>query len=83
MVLPFLYFPMKFEKTLAVITGLALIIGSYRTKDTKSDDSSKKESVPFVEHKSEPAVTSVTGIQSPVEPQPPLNISSTDQPPTQ
>ena len=85
MVLPFLYFPLKFEKALAVITGIGLVIGAYRTKDVESDSSSKKSSIPFVEHKSEP-VAPITETQPSVEPaaaHSSLNTSSIDQPLTQ
>ena len=92
MIFLFLGFPLNFKKTLAVITGLAVVVGAYRMKPDESNSSVKNSSKPFVEHKSEPKSEPI----SPAEPeivteQAPtevpsatsLNTSSTDQPLTQ
>ena len=83
----FIGFPLKIEKIFALITGLAVVIVAYRMKNSESDMYSKHtESVPFVEHKSEP-VLSAPEVETPVAPVEPetssLNTSSIDQPLTQ
>ena len=89
----FLGFSLNVKKALAVITGLAVVVGAYRLKSEEPSSTLKNSSIPFVEHKSEPIPEPVSPVEtkkvvestqtetSPATPS--LNTSSTDQPLTQ
>lgn len=63
----FLGFPSSWDKVLALVTGLILVIMAYSLRPDRSLDSRnpvRREHVPYVEHKSEPAAEAAREIIS-------------------